>query len=91
MTELRLFGRSGREGIDVPPKVASDVAVGVAADIFDVDGKVVDGGKAAARVLVCNRASAVDESVAPAVPARSHGLGGEAVVIVGLLCPHGVV
>lgn len=80
MTELRVLGRSGSNGAVAPVIAASVVPAGVEADIVIAGGNVVVDE--AAGGLLVKRASAVDENSAPAVPARSHGLGGEAVVIV---------
>lgn len=83
MTEPRLSGRLGNEGTDVPSKTASAVAAGLFAVIVEGEGKVVV--EAAGKTLVLLVVS-VDGGIAPAVPARSQGLGGEAVVIVDRSC-----
>ena len=83
MTEPRLFGRSGNEGTDALSKAASAVAAGLLAVIVEGEGMVVV--EAAGKTLV-HEVAVVDGGIAPAVPARSQGLGGEAVVIVDHAC-----
>jgi len=76
MTELRVFGRSGSDGAAASPAVVGALAV-------IVDGKEVLVGVAAGSVSVW-RASVEDGFVVLAAPARSHGFGGETVLIVDL-------
>jgi hypothetical protein len=89
MTELSVLGRSGSDGADALATDPSPVAAGTLEDIVTEDGIVVVD--AAAVEVSASDASVTMKNCAPAVPARSHGLGGEAVVILDHLCPHSVV
>lgn len=83
-----MLGRSGSDGADAPEREASAVDVGAVEDIVIVEGIVVADEAAVSTLVLC--ASVVGGNGAPAVPARSHGLGGEAVVMVDHLCLHHV-